>query len=95
MDWEIGIYIYIYIYIVFGTGFLVNKKYKMIIIIGKDIAGMKRRRQQITDLLHCNNEAAQGMVSLVAESYIDLSTRNEILEPVRYITNYKAPEKII
>lgn len=46
------------------------------------------------DLLHCNNEAAQGMVSFVAESYIILSTRKEILEPLRYI-NYKAPEKII
>ena len=56
---------------------------------------MKRRRPQIMDLLHCNNEAVQGMVSLVAESYTDLSTRNEILEPVRYITNHKAPEKII
>jgi hypothetical protein len=47
------------------------------------------------DLLHCNNEAVQGMVSLVAESHTDLSTRNEIFEPIRYITNYKAPEKII
>jgi len=47
------------------------------------------------DLLHCNNEAAQGMVSLLAESYTDLSTKNEILEPVRYKTNYKAPENII
>jgi hypothetical protein len=56
---------------------------------------MKRRRQQIMDLLPCNNEAVQGMVSFVAESYTDLSRRNEILEPVRYITNYKTPEKII
>lgn len=56
---------------------------------------MKRTRQQIMDLLHCNSEAAQRMVSLVAELYTDLLTRNEILEPVRYITNYKAPEKII
>jgi len=37
----------------------------------------------------------QGMVSLLAESYTDLLTKNEILEPVRYKTNYKAPEKII
>jgi hypothetical protein len=56
---------------------------------------MKRMRQQTMYLLHCNSEAAQRMVSLVTESYTDLSTRNEILEPVRYITNYKAPEKII
>jgi hypothetical protein len=47
------------------------------------------------DALHYNNEPAQGMVPLLAESYADLSTKNEILEPVRYKTNYKAPEKII
>jgi len=47
------------------------------------------------DLLQCNNEAVQGMVSLVAESYTDLSKKSEILEPVRYITDYKAPENII